>query len=57
MLINPPWWWHWVRNRGLTIGVIRWLAWRHRFGTANPTFTALQWLFPHQWKLMGQDYL
>ncbi len=58
VLINPPWWWHWVRNRGLTIGVAtRWRSWRHRFGTANPTFSALQWLFPHQWRVLWHDYV
>ena len=58
VLINPPWWWHWVKNETTTIGIAtRWLAWKHRFGTDNPLFSGLQWLFPHQWKIMWQDYL
>ena len=58
ILINPPWWWHWVRNPCTTIGVAtRWLSWRHRFGTDNAYFSLLQWLFPHQWKILWQDYL
>lgn len=56
VLVNPPWWWHWVVNRTTTIGVAtRWYAWRHRFGTDNPFFSFLQWLFPHQWRLMWTD--
>ncbi|MEM9379892.1 MAG: cupin-like domain-containing protein [Planctomycetota bacterium] len=58
VLVNPPWWWHWVRNRSTTIGVAtRWRSWRHRFGTDNPFFSLLQWTFPHQWKLMWTDYV
>ncbi|MEM9800199.1 MAG: cupin-like domain-containing protein [Planctomycetota bacterium] len=58
VLVNPPWWWHWVRNRNTTIGVAtRWRSWKHRFGTDNPFFSFLQWLFPCQWKLMWTDYV
>jgi hypothetical protein len=58
VLVNPPWWWHWVRNRTTTIGVAtRWRSWRHRFGTENAYFSGLQWLFPHQWKIMWNDYV
>ncbi len=58
VLINPPWWWHWVRNRTHTIGVAtRWRSWRHRFGTENQYFSGLQWLFPHQWKIVWKDYV
>ncbi|MEZ6018474.1 MAG: cupin-like domain-containing protein [Planctomycetota bacterium] len=58
ILVNPPWWWHWVRNRTTTIGVAtRWYSWRHRCGTDNVYFSLLQWLFPHQWRLMWSDYV
>ncbi|MEM7518055.1 MAG: cupin-like domain-containing protein, partial [Planctomycetota bacterium] len=58
VLINPPWWWHWVRNRSTSIGVAtRWRSWRHRIASPGSLLTGLQWLFPYQWKIIWTDYV
>ncbi len=58
VLLNRPWWWHLVKNRTDAVGVsTRWHRWQHRFGTQNPLFTSLQWLVPHQWKMLWTDYV
>lgn len=58
VLLNRPWWWHLVRNRTDAVGVsTRWHRWQHRFHTQNQLFTSLQWLVPHQWKMLWTDYV
>lgn len=58
VLLIPPWWWHLVKNRTDSVGVsTRWLRWEFRFGTQNPLYSRMQWLVPHQWKILWTDYV
>lgn len=58
VLLNPPWWWHLVKNRTDSVAVsTRWRRWRHRFGTQNPLFSTMQWMVPNQWRILWRDYV
>ena len=56
--LNPPWWWHLAKNRTDSIGVsTRCHRWGFRLGTQNPLFSLMQWLVPHQWRILWNDYV
>ena len=54
VLLNPPWWWHKVENlTQATIAVAtRWAPLRQRFRSANSFYSWMQWMAPHQWKML-----